>query len=271
MRCAVRLGAVVPGGDVQRVGAGLRRPDARCCLPSSYVSPPSKIVVDREAIDHAERRHRGLHRAQHVEPEARAVLQRAAVFVGAAVLERRVELRDQVAVRGVDFDAVEAGLLARAAPPRRSSPWSARCAPWSSPRGRWSRAWSRRPDAESPTARPAARRRCRCGCGRRRGRAGSSAFAPPPWISRDQPRQARNESVVVDAELAAAMPSGLFRRRHLDGDEADAAAHARHVVGDGLVGDVAFLVRAARRHRRHDDPVRDLDRPDARGGEQDVH
>ncbi len=86
----------------------------------------------------------------------------------------------------------------------------------------------------------------------------------------DQPRQARNESVVIDTELAAAMAAGLFRRGHLDRDHARAAAHPCHVIGDGLVGDVTFFVRAARRHRRHDDPVRDLGRPDARGGEQDV-
>ncbi len=56
-------------------------------------------------------RDRRLDRAQHLEPETGAVLQAAAVFVGAAVLERRVELRDQVAVGGVHLDAVEAGLL----------------------------------------------------------------------------------------------------------------------------------------------------------------
>ena len=128
------LGAVVPGGDVDRVGAGLRRPD-RDGAALVVGEPAVEIVVDRHPVDHAEPRHRGLHRAQHVEPEARAVLQAAAVFVGAPVLERRVELRDQVAVRGVDLHAVEAGRIARASPPRRRPPWSARCAPWSSPRG----------------------------------------------------------------------------------------------------------------------------------------
>jgi hypothetical protein len=87
----------------------------------------------------------------------------------------------------------------------------------------------------------------------------------------DQPRQAGNEVALVNAELAAAMPSGLFRRGHLDGDEAGAAAHPRHVIGDGLVGDVAFLIRAACGHRRHHDPIGDLHRSDARGSEQNVH
>ena len=77
----------------------------------------------------------------------------------------------------------------------------------------------------------------------------------------DQPREPGQEAVVIDAELAAAMAAGLFRRRHLDRDQADAAAHPRHVIGDGLVGDVALLVGAARGHRRHHDPVRDLAGP----------
>ena len=105
-----RLRAVVPGGDMQRVGAGLAPPRSRCAA-FAVGQPAVEIILDRQPVDHAELGHRRLHRAQHVEAEARAVLQRAAVFVGAAVLERRVELRDQIAVRGVDFDAVEAGLL----------------------------------------------------------------------------------------------------------------------------------------------------------------
>ncbi len=56
-------------------------------------------------------RQHGLDRAQDFEPEAGAVFQAAAIFVAAAVFERRVELRDQIAVRGMDFDAIEAGLL----------------------------------------------------------------------------------------------------------------------------------------------------------------
>ena len=39
-----------------------------------------------------------------------------------------------------------------------------------------------------------------------------------------QPRQSRNEAVVVDAELVKAMPADLLGRRHLDGDEPVAAA-----------------------------------------------
>ena len=49
-------------------------------------------------------------RARHVEREAQAVLQRAAVVVAALVGERADEGREQVAVRAVQFEPVEAGL-----------------------------------------------------------------------------------------------------------------------------------------------------------------
>ena len=56
---------------------------------------------------------------EELQPEARAVLERAAVLVGAPVVERREELHGQVAVRPVDVDDVEAGL---AGPPGRGRP-----------------------------------------------------------------------------------------------------------------------------------------------------
>ncbi len=129
-----RQRAVMAGGDVQRVGAGRRRPDRD--LPAFAIGQAAgKEILDRKPIDDAEPRHRRLHRAQDVEPEAGAVFELAAIFVGAAVLERRMKLRDQIAVRGMDFDAIEAGRLARAARRRHKRPSSARCAPWSSPAG----------------------------------------------------------------------------------------------------------------------------------------
>ena len=48
--------------------------------------------------------------AHDLQYEARAILQRAAVIVAAVVDRRAEELRDQVTVRPVQFDAVEAGL-----------------------------------------------------------------------------------------------------------------------------------------------------------------
>ena len=53
---------------------------------------------------------RGADRPDHLEQEARAILQRAAVLVGAVVDAGREELREQVAVGGMQLDAVEAGL-----------------------------------------------------------------------------------------------------------------------------------------------------------------
>ena len=82
--------------------------------------------------------------------------------------------------------------------------------------------------------------------------------------------QARQEAIVVDAELVATVAARLLGRSHLDGDEAGAAAHPRHVIGNRIVGDESRLVRGARRHRRHHDPVLDLDRSDLSRREQDV-
>ena len=59
------------------------------------------------------------HQLERLQPEARAVLERAAVGVGAVVVARREELRRQVRVRAVDVDDVEAGL---ARPQRRGHP-----------------------------------------------------------------------------------------------------------------------------------------------------
>ena len=53
-------------------------------------------------------------RAEDLEREAQAVLERAAVFVGARVGQRRDEARQQIAVRAVQLQHVEAGALRRA-------------------------------------------------------------------------------------------------------------------------------------------------------------
>ena len=54
-----------------------------------------------------------LDRLQRLEPEPRAVRERAAVLVGAPVVVRRQELAEQVGVRAVDVDDVEAGVARR--------------------------------------------------------------------------------------------------------------------------------------------------------------
>ena len=54
----------------------------------------------------------GAHRAEHLERPAHAVLEAAAVLVGAGVGQRRDEGREQVAVRHVQLEHVEAAALA---------------------------------------------------------------------------------------------------------------------------------------------------------------
>ena len=65
--------------------------------------------LDAEANgDRAVVSHRRADLLQRLDPEARAVLERAAVGVGALVVERREELQRQIAVAAVDVDDVEA-------------------------------------------------------------------------------------------------------------------------------------------------------------------
>jgi hypothetical protein len=87
----------------------------------------------------------------------------------------------------------------------------------------------------------------------------------------DEARQPRQEAVVIKAELAPAMPARLLGRRHLDGDEADAARDARAVIGEQFLGDLAFRIGEPRRHRRQHDAIAHLDRSDARRRQEDAH
>src|SRR5437899_5519617 len=86
----------------------------------------------------------------------------------------------------------------------------------------------------------------------------------------DQTRQPGKEAVVVYSQLVPPMPPRALRRCHFHRDETDPATRAGAIIGKRVRGDVALLVRGPGRHRRHDDPVGDFDRTDARGGEQDV-
>jgi hypothetical protein len=102
-----RLGAVMSGRDMQRIRPHLRGPDRD---GAAFVERQAavEIIVDRQPVDQARVRRRVADGLQHIKTEAGAVLDVAAKLVGAAVLERRVKLRDQIAVGGVDLDAVEA-------------------------------------------------------------------------------------------------------------------------------------------------------------------
>ncbi|HEV2625108.1 MAG TPA: hypothetical protein VGV62_08340 [Xanthobacteraceae bacterium] len=87
----------------------------------------------------------------------------------------------------------------------------------------------------------------------------------------DEPRQAGNEAVVIDSDLAPPVPAGFLGCGHFDGDQAGAAVHARQVISNAIVGDEALVVRRARGHRRHDDTVLDFDRTDPRRSEKSIH
>ena len=259
----------MPGGDVQRVRSGLRRPNGDLATLTEWQTAGEKIL-DREPVDH---RHFGdcrLNRPQHLEPEAGSVLETAAIRIGSPVLERRMELRNEVSVGGMDFDAVEAG--------------------FSRPRGGGGVRRDDRLDARLGHLLGNDRFECglvdRMGNCRRRDRrlAADVAAGMPTAMTQlnrclrsgamnriDQARKPRHKPIVVDADLATPVSAGFLRRGHLDGDEADAALRPRQIISDRVVGDIALLVRRARRHRRHDDAVGDLERADARRSEQDVH
>ncbi len=95
---------------MQRVGTRLRGPDGDLFALAER-QPAGEEILNRQPINHAQAGDRCLNGAQDVEPKAGAILQAPAIFVSALVLERRMELRDQVAMRGMNFDAVEPGLL----------------------------------------------------------------------------------------------------------------------------------------------------------------
>ena len=213
---------------------------------------------------------RAFHRAQHLEPEAGAVLEAAAIFVGAAVLERRVELRDEIAVRGVQLDAVEPGF-----PRARRGGGKGGDGLGDARLGHFPRHDRRIGDLVD---------RVRDGRGRNRVLAANVAPRVAAGVAqldrrlgarrmdrRREARKAGQETVVVDAELGETVPAAALRRRHLAGDEPDAALGARDVIGDLVVGDEPVLVGKPRRHRRHDDAVPDFDAADLRGREKDVH
>ena len=96
----------------------------------SSIVMPSRGAVDRRH-PHEQRpvgRPDGAHRLDHLEREPHPALERAAVLVGPPVGQRREELVQQVAVRGVQLDDVEAGGRAPAGP-RRRTPRGPRPAP----------------------------------------------------------------------------------------------------------------------------------------------
>ena len=72
--------------------------------PRASSSPTSRTPTATARTD------RRAHRLEHLDREAHPILERTAVLVGAEVVLGREELVDEIAVRGVDLDAVEAGV-----------------------------------------------------------------------------------------------------------------------------------------------------------------
>ena len=104
----------------------MSQPCARNSARSSTASVglharPAPSRSPRCARHRLRRRPRRAHRVEDLEREAHAVLERAAVLVGAQVGERREEAREQVAVRHVQLEQVEAGLVGAARGARTKS------------------------------------------------------------------------------------------------------------------------------------------------------
>ncbi len=103
-------GRVAARGDVEEVGAVLGGPagDRRGLLlvPAGVARP----VGRGEAHQQRHVGDLGAHGVDHLEQQARPVLQAAAELVVAVVAQRREELVHEVAVRGVDLEHVESGV-----------------------------------------------------------------------------------------------------------------------------------------------------------------
>ncbi len=86
-----------------------------------------------------------------------------------------------------------------------------------------------------------------------------------------EPREGGNETVVRERELArvggSARPRDADRAEH---DQAHAASRPRLVEAKTPLPDSAVGLREIRSHRRHDDPVPDLERADPPRGEERI-
>ena len=261
--------AIVPARDVHGVGPGLGRPAGHLDGLREDHAGGEEIVGVHAEYD-GESRHLVLDAAQNVEAEAGTVLDRAAVFVGAPVFLGAQELGDQIAVGAMQLDAVEPGLAdAR----RRRHEGLGR--PFDALPGHLDGHHRLGGHLEN-------------GMGNGRGRDGRLAADVLAGVAAGvaeldgearavtvqlagQTRQAGQEAVVVDAQLVGAVTPHLLGRRHLHGDQPDAAHGARLVIGDGGVGHVAVAIGQLGRHGRHDDAVADFHAPDQPPGKKGRH
>ena len=95
--------------EVDEPGAGETGRDLRALVGTEAVAvagSPRRRRAGRRPRPSAT--DRGANRLEHLDREPEPVVERTAVLVGAAVVLGREELVDEIAVRGVDLDAVEA-------------------------------------------------------------------------------------------------------------------------------------------------------------------
>ena len=173
-------------------------------------------------------------RGRRLAQEARAVVERAAVGVGAAVAERREELVQQIAVRGVNLDGAEAGGVGARPPRSRTRPAApAMRSTLSPPASRSCRRTATALGADGPPAAFALRARCparpradRCSPCVRRARAGCPATAPCALMKRAIRSSGSKCSSLQMPRSCGRDPSLGRDRRRLGEHEARAADRA---------------------------------------------
>ncbi len=203
----------------------------------------------------------GAHRGEDLQRIAHAVLQRAAVFVGAPVGERRDEGRQQIAVCAVQLQHVEAGAIGHPGCGHELIAHAVHVVAIHRLRALVARRPRQSSDAASNGQLPCC--------------SGASISSQPSWVEPFGPEcpswqqilasvsactkstmrfQAASCSRRIHAGAARRDPSLRADAGHLDADEAGAALGALAVVHEVPVGRAA-VDRLVLRHRRDDDAV----------------
>ena len=244
----------------------MESPSSRQSLP--VMRAPSAIAL----------RHRRPHRLRDLQPEPHAVLQRAAVLVGAMVGHRRQERMRQIAVRVVQLDGVEADphralrrIDERLAHPRDVVQRSPSAAHASSGRTGMRRRSDRLPRVLIGRQRAAALPRPLRGslAAGMRDLDAELGGAGPPAVG-DDARQRRLVVVGVEPHAAVGDAAAALDMRRLDDDEARAGIGQHAEMGEMPVGGGA-VVGAVLAHRRDDDAVGEFDTAELDGCEESGH